>query len=216
MLRANYQERYGRREFVIRPIAVSDTAGWLALSGDGESRARSVEATAGYRSAQGKLQVYISYVRSSTRGNLNDVNTVVGNLETAQVLPDAVAPLSTDVPNRFLAWGMISLPLRFTVSPFVEMRSGFPFTRIDEQWDVVGTRHDARYPTFISFDMAVEKAFTLPVVGLPVRLGLKFFNLAGRENGRSIQRDVARADFGQTFDPIRRQVRGTLEIAWSK
>ena len=145
----------------------------------------------------------------------SDLNTVVGNSESPLILPDERAPLATDVSHRMLSWGMISLPMGFTVSPFVELRSGFPFTRIDEAWNVVGTRNDSRFPLFLSLDLAVEKAFRLPF-GLPVRLGLKFFNMAGRDNGRSIQRDVARADFGQTYDPIRRQLRGTLEIAWSR
>ena len=216
MVRANYQERRGRHEFVIRRVSVSPTEGWLALAGDGESQSRSAEATAGYRSGRGRLQVYMSYVRSSARGNLNDLNTVTGNGETPLVYQDAYSPLGTDVPHRFLAWGMISLPWRFTVSPFIEVRSGFPFTRIDDAWDVVGVRNDARYPTFVSLDFAAEKAFTLPYVGLPIRLGVKVFNVTAHNNGRAIQRDVDRPDFGTTFDPVRRQIRGTLEIAWSK
>ena len=54
------------------------------------------------------------------------------------------------------------------------------------------------------------------IVGIAITLGLKFFNLAGRNNGRAIQRDVERADFGTVYDPIRRQLRGTLEISWNR
>lgn len=215
MARAGYQERLGRGEYVVRPTALGPGTGELALTGDAESESRSFEATTGFRSAAGSHQFYVSYVRTWTLANLNDINSVVGNFGPAQALADQKAPLPVDVPHRVLAWGIISLPWRLTVSPFVEVRSGFPFTRVDEDWNVVGTRNDSRFPEFVSFDLAVEKALKLPF-GFPARLGLKFFNIAGRNNGRSIQRDVERPDFGRTYDPIRRQLRGTLEISWNK
>jgi hypothetical protein len=215
MARAAYQERAGRREYTVQPTVLGRDAGELALSGAAESHSRSVEATAGFRSPHGSHQFYVSYVRSWTEGYLNDLNTIAGSFGRPQVLPDERAPLPADVPHRLLAWGIISLPWRFTVSPFMEVRSGFPFTRIDENWNVVGTRNDSRFSMFMSFDLAVEKALQLPF-GFPARLGLKFFNLAGRNNGRSIQRDVERPDFGRTYDPVRRQLRGTLEISWNR
>jgi hypothetical protein len=215
MVRAAVQRRLGRHEWTVNPVVVNETSGNLSLTGDGESSARSIELTSGYRSSHGERQFYVSYVRSWTEGDLNDLNTVAGSRSTAQVLPAARGPLAADVPHRILAWGVISLPWRFTASPFVEVRSGFPYTRIDENWDVVGTRHDTRFPTFISLDVAVEKALQLPF-GLPARLGLKVFDLAGRNNGRAVQRDVQRPDFGQVFDSPGRQLRGTLEISWNK
>jgi Carboxypeptidase regulatory-like domain len=215
MARAGFQQRLGRHEWTVNPAVLGPSSGELVLTGDGESSARSIETTTGFRSAHGAHQFYLSYVRSWTEGNLNDLNSVAGNRSPAQVLPDVSAPLAADVPHRLLAWGIISLPMRFTVSPFLEIRSGFPFTRIDENWNVVGTRNDSRFPGFISFDLAVEKAVQLPF-GFPARLGIKVFNLAGRNNGRAIQRDVERPDFGQVYDPIGRQLRGTLEISWNK
>jgi hypothetical protein len=215
MARAGYQERIGRREATVDPTVTGPDTGELALSGYARSHSRSVEGTAGYRSAHGSHLFYLSYVRSWTESNLNDLNTVAGNFAQAQVLPDERAAVPADVPHRLLAWGMFSLPWRVTMSPFVEVRSGFPFTRIDENWNVVGARNDSRFPLFVSLDLAVEKALQLPF-GFPARLGLKFFNLAGRNNGRDIQRDVQRPDFGRVYDPIRRQLRGTLEVSWNR
>ena len=215
MARAAFQQRLGRHEWTVDSTILGPSSGELVLTDHGESSARSIEATTGYRSAHGEHQFYVSYVRSWTRGDLNDLNTVAGNRSPAQVLANAQAPLAADVPHRLLAWGIISLPWRITVSPFLEVRSGFPFTRIDENWNVVGTRNDARFPGFVSFDLALEKALQLPF-GFPARVGLKFFNLAGRNNGRAIQRDVERPDFGQVYDPIGRQIRGTLEISWNR
>lgn len=216
MARAGYQERFGRHEYVVEPGVTGPETGVFALRGDGQSHSRSFEATGGFRAAHGAHQFYVSYVRSWTESDLNDLNSAIGSRGQALILPNERALVPSDVPHRMLAWGVISLPLRFTVSPFVEVRSGFPFTRIDENWNVVGTRNDSRFPLFMSLDLAVEKAIELPWIGLPARLGLKFFNIAGRNNGREIQRDVERADFGRVYDPIRRQLRGTLEISWNK
>jgi hypothetical protein len=215
MARAAVQKRLGRREWTVDPVVLGSTTGELRVSGDGESSARSIEVTSGYRSSHGERQFYVSYVRSWTEGDLNDLNTVAGNRAPAQVLPAAIGPLAADVPHRILAWGVLSLPWRVTASPFVEFRSGFPYTRIDENWNVIGARNDTRFPTFVSLDVAVEKALQLPF-GLPARLGLKVFNLAGRNNGRAVQRDVQRPDFGQVYDAPGRQLRGTLEISWNK
>ncbi len=215
MARAAIQQRLGRHEWTVNPTILGPTTGEMLLSSDGESSARSLEVTTGYRSAHGERQFYLSYVRSRTEGDLNDLNTVVGDRSPAQVLPAAVGPLAADVPHRFLAWGVISLPWQITASPFLEIRSGFPYTRIDENWDVVGTRNDARFPRFVSLDVAVEKALQLPF-RLPARLGLKVFNLTGHNNGRAVQRDVERADFGRVYDSPGRQLRGTLEISWNK
>ena len=215
MARWPIQQRLGRARVDGAPHGLGPTTGELPVTGDGESSARSLEVSTGYRSAHGEQQFYLSYVRSRTEGDLNDLNTVTGDRSPAQVLPGAVGPLAADVPHRVLAWGVISLPWHLTASPFLEIRSGFPYTRIDEDWNVVGTRHDARFPTFISLDVAVEKALRLPF-RLPARLGLKVFNLTGCNNGRAVQRDVQRPDFGQVYDSPGRQLRGTLEISWNR
>ncbi len=215
MARVAYQERFGRHEYAVQPTIRGPGDGELALTADAESRSRSFEATTGFRSAHGANQVYLSYVRSSTEGNLNDLNTVAGNRGRAQVLPDAFAPLNADVPHRLLVWGMFTLPRRLTVSPFLEVRTGFPFTRVDEEWNVVGSRNDSRFPVFASLDIAVEKAIELPF-SLPARIGVKIFNVTGRQNGRAIQRDVERPDYGRVYDPVGRQFRGTFEISWNR
>jgi hypothetical protein len=110
-------------------------------------------------------------------------------------------------------WGVFSLPSRVTVAPFLEVRSGFPYSALADDWSPAGTRLGRRYPAFASLDLIANKIVTLPG-GVRARVGVKLYNLAGRRNGRDVQRDVARPDFGRTYNALGRQVRGVFEIVW--
>ncbi len=213
MARLKYQERHGRDEPVVAPILRSPAGGDMVLESSGQSRSRSVELTVGRRFADG--ETYVSYVRSASRGNLNDLNSIEGNYRLALVQPDMIAPLGVDVPNRLLAWAVVRLPWRITVAPFFELRNGFPYSAIDDDWNEPAPRNSRRFPPFASLDLVGSKIVKLPF-GLPdARIGLKLFNVTGRFNGRDIQRDVERLDFGTTYNPGRRTLRGIFEVIWS-
>ncbi len=215
LTRIRYQERHGIDEMIVTPRLTSAYAGELALSSTGSSLARSVETTVGYRIGSG-TQAYVSYVRSTSRGNLNDLNAIDGDYKTALILPDAEGPLAADAPHRLLTWGIFNLPRAITVAPFFEWRTGFPFTALDEDWTIVGARNDQRFPAFASLDLVVTKTLVTPFLHLPARIGVKVYNIAGRKNGRDVQADIERPDFGQTFNPLLRQLRGVFEIEWGK
>jgi hypothetical protein len=213
--RTYYQERRGKDELIVTPRLTSGTTDEMALSSTGDSRARSFEATIGYKSrSHSDDQVYLSYVRSSSRGNLNDLNAIEGEFKAALVLPDERGPLAADAPHRWLAWGVLTLPHEITLAPFFEWHTGFPYTALDENWTVVGARNTWRYPPFASLDLVATKMVTVPVLHLPARLGVSIFNLTARSDGRDVQRDIERPDFGQTFNPVLRQWRGVFEIVW--
>src|SRR6185369_11116058 len=87
-----------------------------------QSGAMTVESTgtARYREAQLSVrktwkddqQVFVSYVRSSGRGEVNDFTSLFGFVDAPLVQPGAFARLSTEAPNRLLAWGTVNLPRR--------------------------------------------------------------------------------------------------------
>ena len=213
LARAKYQERNGRDELVISPSATGSN-GVLALGSTGHSSARSAEATVGYRAPPARCEVYVSYVRSSTRGDLNSFDAVQGPFKEAFIQPDEAGPLPMDVPNRVLAWGLLHLPARFTLAPFVEIRDGFPYAPIDEDWTYAGPRNGQRLPWFGSADLYVNT-----IVGLPrhlpnARVGLKLYNLASVHSARDIQRDVKRPDFGTTYNTIPRDFTMVFELLW--
>jgi outer membrane receptor protein involved in Fe transport len=211
-VRLAVQERRGRHDAIVNPVMI-DGVPVALLSSTGESRARSFEATLGYHAVERKHQAYVSYVGASTRGNTNDVGLVDGLFRDPRLVAPDMAPLPSDVPHRLLAWGLIALPFETTVAPFIDVRSGFPFSPIGDDWAYVGRRHGARYPAFASLDLVVNKMVSLPR-GLRARVGVKLYNVAGRRNGRDVQADITRPDFGQTYNALGRQVRGVFEIVW--
>ena len=214
-LRLVYQERLSGRELVVRPVSRDAAAAESVLSSQGSSRARSLEATFGFRPPTATHQLYVSYVRSTARGNLNDLNTIEGLLRQPFVQPDAVSRLGADVPHRLIVWGLISLPGSATFGPFLELRSGFPYSVLGDDWSYAEHPNSRRLPTFASLDIVVTKDLTLPG-DIPARIGAKVFNVTGARNGRDVQRDIDRADFGRTFNAVGAQVRGFFEILWGE
>ena len=80
-----------------------------------------------------------------------------------------------------------------------DLRSGFPYSIIDQDRDFVGPRNRAgRYPTFVSLDLQVLKSVSLPGrwEKYRVELGLKFFNLTNHFNPRDFQNNLASDGFG--------------------
>jgi hypothetical protein len=213
LVRTDYRERYGRNELVVTPEVIDETSGVMTLRQNGTSTSRGLETTVGFVQPDGH-QVYVSYVRSSATGNMNDLNSIEGNFKEAFVRDDADGPLRFDVPHRFLAWAVFQLPSRTTLAPFFEMRSGFPFSAIDDEWNYVGSRNGRRLPTFASLDVVVNTWVDLPVIKLPARLGFKIYNLVGTGHGRDVQSNIVLGDFGVTHNPVRRQFRGTFEVSW--
>ena len=209
--RVVYQEQHGSGEPV---IGVDDTA--LVLRSDGMSRTRSLETTFGYRASRTGDSVYVSYVRASSVGNLNDFVSLAGVIKEPLVQADEVGPLPASVPHRLLAWGLLKLPSHITVAPFVEVRNGFPYSPIDDDWRYVGPRNSQNFPVFVSFDVFVNKVFKLPGRLPAARIGLKCFNLTGAQDARDVQRDIARADYGTFYNPLLRQIRGSFELMWGE
>jgi len=188
----------------------------LALSNSGSSRYRELEVTARYRFRE-RDEFTASYVRSSAIGDLNDFNSYFGNFENPIIRTNERSRLPFDVPNRFLIRGEFHTKYGLTWSPVLDVRTGFPFSLIDEDRDFVGPRNLAgRYPTFVSVDLQVMKSVSLPGPFKKYRaeLGLKVFNLTNHFNPRDFQNNLASDNFGNFTNGVGRKF-GT-RITFSK
>jgi hypothetical protein len=209
LLRFGYEERNSRREFVLEP---ADTA--LLLQNNGRSRYQELQAVARFRFQEGR-NIYLSYVRSAARGNLNDFNTYFGNLKHPVIRPDEYGKQPFDAPNRLLFWGDFALPYDLVATPVVDWRSGFPFSLLDEDQDFVGPRNEGgRFPSLLTFDLLVTKGLTIPFRGKKYkgRAGFTIFNITNHWNPRDVQNNLASEQFGTFFNGPGRSVRLKFEF----
>src|SRR6185295_13322049 len=196
-VRVGYQQRQGRREFVLNPVE-NEEGSVLALDNSGSSRYRELEVTARYKFRESD-EFTASYVRSSAIGELNDFNSYFGNFENPIIRANERSRLAFDAPNRFLFRSEFHTKYELTWTPVLDVRNGFPFSLIDEDRNFVGPRNRAgRFPTFVSLDMQVTKTISLPGPFSKYRahLGLKVFNLTNHFNPRDFQNNLASDSFG--------------------
>jgi hypothetical protein len=207
IVRAGFQERNTVRDFVINP-ETDGSQGTLSLSNGGRSFYREFQTSGQYKIRRNTLNA--SYVRSKAYGNLNDFNQFFGNNAVAVIEPDSSGRLPFDAPNRFLFWGQFEAPLKFTVSPVLDVHTGFPYSEIDQSREFVGPRDSLRFPQFNSVDLQVTRPIALPFrhKELKARIGFSVFNVFNHFNPRDVQNDIDSYRYGDLFNGVGRTFRG--------
>jgi carboxypeptidase family protein/TonB-dependent receptor-like protein len=206
-VRVGYQQRQARREFILNPIDSGSHGTILGVDNSGSSRYRELEVTARYKFREND-EFTASYVRSSSQGDLNDFNSYFSNFENPIIQANERSRLPWDVPNRFLFRGEFHVPYRITLVPVLDIRTGFPYSIIDEERNFVGPRNLAgRFPNFASIDLQILRTVSLPgrFNKYRVELGLKVFNLTNHFNPRDFQNNLASDNFGGFFNGVGRQ-----------
>jgi Carboxypeptidase regulatory-like domain len=198
-VRVGYLGSSTYKEFVVNPVKSSPTLGTLLLSNRGAERYHELEAMVSYRDQKGN-QLNASYVRSSTIGDLNSLAQLYVPYEDPVIRPDAYASLGADVPDRMIAWGIFHLPSKVTFAPVIDLHTGFPWSKVDEFQNYVGTANSNRFPTFFSFDFKVWKMFPLPhwlpyAGGFKLRWGIGVRNLTDARDPRDVYNNTTSPNF---------------------
>jgi len=222
-LRLGYQSSNSHGLVVLDPAEV-EKQNALVLSGDGQSRYRQFETTARV-SWGGEQELLLSYVRSRSRGDLNEFNNFLGSFPMPVVRPNFHTNLTADLPNRFLAWGLVKLPWKIQWAPLVEYRNGFPYFTLDAEQNYVGRPNidETRYPNFFSLDSRftrdfeinkpVDKIFRLKLQDIySVRVSVSVFNLTNHFNPPSLHNNVDDPQFGLFFGQNKRRFRLDFDI----
>lgn len=205
LVRGGYQQRDTVRDFTLDPAMIP---GALALANRGGSFYREIQVTTRYKMRRATINA--SYVRSKTYGNLNDFNQFFGNDPVAVIEPDERGRLPFDAPNRFLAWGEWAAPFKLSLLPVLDIHTGFPWSRINQEREFVGPRDSERFPRFTSFDLQVTRPVKLPIPHerLKARIGFSVFNLFNQFNPRDVQNDIDSARYAALFNGVGRTFRG--------
>jgi hypothetical protein len=206
MARVGYRQSRGAHQLI-----VNQEGSALVLSSDGRSRSNEIETTV-RRQFANSSHVTASYVHARAEGNVNDFVSLFGDMRDPIVRDDAYTKQSFDVPNRFLVWSVMNLPREIVVAPTVEYRSGFPYTVIDEQQNVVGVRNQGgRYPNLFTLDLSVTKVMQLTKTR-KARVGVQVFNLTNHFNPQDVQNNTGSPTYMQFANSVDRQVRTKFTI----
>lgn len=205
-LRVGYLQRSTKNEPIIIPGSNA-----LVLESRGRSQYKELQLLAFYND-QRFHNWNASYVWSRAQGDLNTTDNFLGDFPGMVVRANQFGTLPFDIPHRFLAYGEVKAPQGITIMPALEVRSGFPFSFVDERLDFVGPRNHARFPAFLSLDVSILKSFRVPVFDKRVRAGVVIFNITNHFNPRDVQNNTGSLHAGEFFNSLRRSVRGKFEM----
>jgi hypothetical protein len=185
-------------------VAEGKTLDAMILSGSGRARYRQIELTS-KMSWKEKHEIFFSYVRSQSHGQLNEFNKYLGYFPVPIVQPDVETNLSGDVPNRIVSWGLFKLPRTIRFSPLVEYRTGFPYAVTDAYQEYVGIPNSdsTRYPNFFSLDARVSKDFKFRKYLL--RFAVRGLNLTNHFNPLTVHSNIADPMYGTFFGHYKRR-----------
>ena len=201
IVKASYLRRSGSHDYILNPEPAN---GLIRLSSSGSSRYWEFETTARYLGS-GRKDITVSYVRSHGTADLNNYDSFFGNLRTPFVRTNENSLIPQDVPHRLLIRGLIGIGSKWDVAPVLELRSGFPWSAVDEFQDFVGARNrSGRLPFVKTLDVAVTRPFRFKKYRF--RAGVRAFNIFGASADRDVQSNTTSPSFGQFFNPIERSI----------
>ena len=195
---AGWQEKFGRRTLVSLDLLArngshgfafvdqqpSQPGGIFLLQDHREDRYRSATFSARHIFSE-NTEIYGAYTRS--RAHSNEVlNPSLGSIFYAAQQP---GPVAWDAPNRLLLWGWIPTHIWKTqLSGFLEYRTGYPFSVVNLQQQLVGAPNSSRFPAYASLNLGLERKFELRGYLWAVRV--EGVNILGRQNPDSVVNNI--------------------------
>jgi len=187
-------------EFVVDPLVPPTGEPILLLTNTGGMRYHEFESTLRFR-ASDKADVNFSYVRSLARGDLNTLTSIYVPFEQPVIRPNRYADLPSNIPHRVITWGRFKAPREITISPLLDVHSGFPYSAVDVLQNYVGAPNSRRFPAFLSVDLQVTKDFRLGWIpwlkNHKFRGAIRVYNLTNHSNPRDVYSSVASSRFGE-------------------
>ena len=208
-VRLNHLQRRESHEAVLQP---SESGGLAEVRLDSNGRSRYVETELTVRlGANDTRQLTFSYVRSHLEANLNAFDLFYGDFRTPIVRPDQFATGPTDVPNRFIARGVVTLRNTWTLSTLVEIRNGFPYSIVNQDQQYIGVRNaGGRFPNLFTCDASLLRSATL--LKHQVRFGLRLYHIFSTFSPRDVQNNIDSPAFGTFYNSIPRRITINFQI----
>ena len=176
-LKAEYFQRRGARGFVY-DTRNDTTSGDFFLENTRDDRYEAFQISV-RRNFHESYMLMAAYTRSSARSN----QALDFNVDNPVLSSQQPGPYPWDTTNRFLSWGylpLFKLPIihQLELAYTVEARTGFPFSVLNDQQQLISTPGAERFPDYLALNIQLEKRFHLFGYHLALRGG--FDNITGR------------------------------------
>ncbi len=136
-------------------------------------------------------EIYAAYTRSRARSD-EVLNPALGSIFYAAQQP---GPVAWDAPDRLLTWGWTPTHVwGVQFSYFFEYRTGYPFSVVNLQQQLVGAPNAARFPGYASLNLALEKKFGF--WGYLWAARIEMVNAFSRKNPDTVVNNINAPNFG--------------------
>lgn len=208
-VRANFLQREGHHELIVDTTR-EGTRGVVTLTSSGRSTYRDAE-VGGHFKRGTRLDLDLSYTHSKSTADLNDAYGYFLSLTANPVVrPNGYGPTDQDSPHRFVGRGRAYVGQSWIFELAGEVRSGFPYSAVDEQLNFVGPRNSLRFPTVGTLDASVEHRFRFG--RFEPWIGMVFINALNSFSPSDVQRNIASPAFGYFYSSPIRQMRITVHF----
>jgi hypothetical protein len=159
--------------------------------------------------------LFAAYTRSSAR-----TNAVIDYVPTLSLLgPQQGGPLAWDAPNHVISWGWLPLAVpgfrkSWDLVYALDWRSGFPYTSVNADSQVVGQAGAGRFPGFLSFNPGLEWRFHFRGAYFGLRGVLE--NATGSSNPAVVNNVVDSPQYGTFSEFQGRALTARLRLIGSK
>jgi hypothetical protein len=211
LLKISYLNSRTHNDLYVSPV-IDQKLNSITLFNNGLGLYNSLEVTSSFQLPK-ENDFSVSYIRSRTRGELNDFNTYFGDFPDPVLRPNQFGRLQSDAPNRLLMRGTFKFPYMLTVAPLFDLHTGFPYSVRDELQNFVGQRNSERYLRFLSLDLAVSKDIRLRDK-YTAQFTVSIFNVTDHNNPRNVRANIADPGFGKFFARYRRFYRLDFGFTW--
>jgi hypothetical protein len=123
-------------------------------------------------------------------------------------------PYPWDTPNRVLSWGLLPLLKGFDLGYSTEVRSGFPFSVVNDQQQLVEAPDSRRFPHYFALNLHLEKRFGLFGFNWAIRGG--FDNITDHKNPGVVNNDINSPEFLTFGGFARRAFTGRIRFLGKK
>jgi hypothetical protein len=188
---AEYMQRRGNDGFIFQNLNSSSIlAGDYLLTNTRQDRYHSVQTTV-RKQFHGDYSIFGSYTRSYAHSNA----VIDFTLANPIFSPQQGGPLPWDAPDRFISWGWFPTPFKridFVYS--LDYRTGFPWTAVNQNQQIVGAADSHRFPDFFTFNPGLELRFAFRGYALALRGVME--NATDRRNPFFVNNNLDSPAFG--------------------